>query len=110
MTTQQGPGAMPSGAGPNLCLMAVAVAPFSPADAISGRETVERLRQQLAGVHGVSVLSAEPVIGGVELQVTAHSVQAAEFAEYALGGLELGQVWAERDGLLTLPVVLRRNV
>lgn len=46
----------------------------------------------------------------MELQLTAHSVQAAEWAEYAFGGLEPGQFWTERDGLLALSLVLRHDV
>jgi hypothetical protein len=70
----------------------------------------ETIRARLARTHGVSILSSEPVAGGVEICLTAHSVQAAEFAECELGGLEPGQAWTEAGGLLTLSVVLRADV
>lgn len=83
----------------------VAVAPIAPVDC-----TVAHLLRSLERVHGVTVQSAEPVSDGMELRLTAHSVQAAEWAEYTFGGLGPGQFWTERAGLLRLRVVLRQNV
>lgn len=83
----------------------VAVAPIALADS-----AIVHLRRSLERVHGVTVQSAERVSDGIELRLTAHSVQAAEWAEYTFGGLEPGQFWTERAGLLTLSLVLGQNV